>query len=466
MRNENLEGADSTSFQRRDLVGLWFTSTARVDRQTYLLSALLLTALRYVVEIAVHYAQSGQVLDPLAFWSPFLGSRFPGTGETLTALLLVSIPFLWVWASLSIRRSTDAGFGAYIGLLVFVPIINWIVITMLATLPSDTEDGAGASDDLGSGWWVSLLSVAVAGLFGLVAVTVSVFGFESYGAALFIATPLLQGFIVGYACGRDGAGIGRAIALSQMMVIITGLMLLSLALEGLVCLAMAYPIAAVLALLGAVLGHAVGHVSRTQAVQLTGILLTFPALLGAETQRTAPPLREVVSVVEIDAPAEAVWPQVVAFSELPPVSEWVFRLGIAHPIRARIEGEGVGAVRYCEFSTGPFVEPITHWDAPRRLAFDVRSQPEPMHEWSPYQHVDAPHLLHTLRSKRGEFRLVPLAGGRTRLEGSTWYELEMFPQAYWSLYSDLLIHAIHHRVLDHIKERAEGGRLTSALGGL
>jgi len=446
-------------FHRRNLLRLWFTSVAPVDRRTYQLSILVLGALHYAIYAAIHYTYSGNVLDPLQHLNPLLEARLSPPAGTLgtaalSALLGASVPFLWVWASLSIRRSVDAGFGAYTGLLVFLPIVNWVVIAILASVPSGEPDSA-PDDDLRPGWWLSLLSIAIAGLLGLVAVTVSVFGFESYGAALFVATPLLQGFIVGYASGRDGASLARAAALSHLAVVMTGLLLLSLALEGLVCLMMAYPVAAAMALLGAVLGHSVGRVSRGQRVQLAGILLTLPALLGAETQRAAPPLREVVSVVEIDAPAEVIWPEVVGFGELPPISEWVFRLGIAHPIRARIEGEGVGAVRYCEFSTGPFVEPITHWEEPYRLAFDVRSQPEPMHEWSPYQHVDAPHLLESLRSKRGEFRLIPLADGRTRLEGSTWYELEMFPQAYWSLYSDALIHAIHVRVLDHIKERSE-----------
>jgi hypothetical protein len=36
-------------------------------------------------------------------------------------------------------------------------------------------------------------------------------------------------------------------------------------------------------------------------------------------------------------------------------------------------------VRYCVFSTGPFVEPITVWEPGRRLGFDVAQQPPPMH---------------------------------------------------------------------------------------
>jgi hypothetical protein len=103
-------------------------------------------------------------------------------------------------------------------------------------------------------------------------------------------------------------------------------------------------------------------------------------------------------------------------------------------------------MRYCTFSTGSFVEPITRWEPGRRLSFDVTDSPAPMRELSPYRGVSPPHLDGYLRSKRGEFRLVDLGDGRTRLEGSTWYELEMAPEAYWQIFSDALIHRIHERV--------------------
>jgi hypothetical protein len=132
----------------------------------------------------------------------------------------------------------------------------------------------------------------------------------------------------------------------------------------------------------------------------------------------------------------------------------MFLTGIAYPIRAEIEGKGVGAVRNCIFSTGPFVEPITRWDEPNRLSFDVTSQPCPMKEWSPYN-IHPPHLDHHLISKKGEFRLIRLEGNRTRLEGSTWYSNNMWPNGYWGIWSDAVIHGIHLRVLDHIRTEAE-----------
>jgi hypothetical protein len=107
------------------------------------------------------------------------------------------------------------------------------------------------------------------------------------------------------------------------------------------------------------------------------------------------------------------------------------------------------------FSTGAFVEPITRWEPGRRLSFDVTEQPRPLQEWSPYANVAPPHLDGYFRSRRGEFRLVALPDGRTRLEGSTWYEMRLQPAAYWILFGDAFISRIHHRVLGHIAANAE-----------
>ena len=121
----------------------------------------------------------------------------------------------------------------------------------------------------------------------------------------------------------------------------------------------------------------------------------------------------------------------------------------------QVEGRGVGAIRYCEFSTGSFVEPITVWDEPVRLAFDVTGQPEPLRELSPYPVVYSDHLDGSFLSKRGEFVLRPAAEGGTILEGSTWYELSLMPEPYWTLWTDFLIRTIHLRVLEHVKATVE-----------
>jgi len=116
---------------------------------------------------------------------------------------------------------------------------------------------------------------------------------------------------------------------------------------------------------------------------------------------------------------------------------------------------GPGAERHCVFSTGAFVEPIEIWDEPRQLKFSVTSNPAPMQEWTPYSHIDPPHLQGFLVSNGGQFLLTPLPNGATRVEGTTWYRHGLWPTAYWRIWSDAIIHRIHMRVLKHIRDEAE-----------
>jgi len=253
-----------------------------------------------------------------------------------------------------------------------------------------------------------------------------------------------------------GLGLGAALGIGQTSLLLGMLLLIAVAVEGVICVAMAWVLASPLVALGGLLGFAIGG-GGGGVPGLLVALLALPLLAWQESAGRPAALREVVSAIEVEAPPDVVWRHVVAFPDLPP-PDGIFALGIACPLRARIVGEGVGATRYCEFTTGDFVEPITVWDPPRRLAFDVASQPPAMRELSPWPDIHAPHLDGYLRSRRGEFRLVALPGGRTRLEGSTWYQVEVHPQAYWSRWSDLFIHAIHQRVLGHIARLAAAER--------
>jgi hypothetical protein len=238
--------------------------------------------------------------------------------------------------------------------------------------------------------------------------------------------------------------------------IIGGTMIL-FALEGLLCILMAAPIAIVAAELGGKIGRYVAIGTGVHPGSTAYLFLLLPAGLVADRTLATPQLYEAVTSVVVDAPPERVWNNVIQFHEISERPSLIFRLGIAYPIRARIYGSGVGAIRRCEFSTGAFVEPITKWDAPNRLSFGVISQPPAMRELSPYSHVYAPHVKGFFRARRGEFRLVALPGGRTRLEGSTWYTLDMYPQAYWRPIAEMLLTRIHRRVLEQVRRESETG---------
>ncbi len=189
---------------------------------------------------------------------------------------------------------------------------------------------------------------------------------------------------------------------------------------------------------------------------LSSVLAFLPLtiLASAQTTQAGPELTSVTTSIVVEAPPETVWRNIVAFNELDAPDELMFRAGVAYPVRAEIKGEGVGAVRHCVFSTGPFVEPVTVWDEPRLLAFSVTKNPPTMDEMSPYE-IHPKHLDGHFVSERGQFLLVDLGGGRTRIQGTTWYRQSFGPSAYWQLWSDHIIHTIHTRVLRHIKQNSE-----------
>lgn len=301
--------------------------------------------------------------------------------------------------------------------------------------------------------------VLVAGMAGAIAcaavVGLGVTVFREYGLMLFLASPFFMGLVVGYFLTLgDPQSTGRTLAALAVAFLLSSSMMVMLTIEGVVCLVMAAPLAVPLALMGAAAGAAAGREASSWAMAIG--LLVVPAGWGLEAAvPTADTLYEVRSAIEIDAPPEDVWPHVLAFPPLPEPTEWYFKTGLAYPREARIEGSGVGAVRYCVFSTGPFIEPITAWEPARRLAFDVTSSPAPLRELSPWNSVHPPHLDGYLNSRRGEFRLIALPDGRTRLEGSTWYTLDMAPAVYWRWITDRIIGRIHERVLDHIRLQAE-----------
>jgi uncharacterized membrane protein YhaH (DUF805 family) len=439
-----------------------------ISRRDYAKWGLLLFAVKYNLD---RLLAAWLFAGPWYPWNYLWGT--PGSAVPpmafAVALLLLSLPFIFWGVALTLRRLRDVGWPAALVTLFFLPFVNLLFFAGLCLLPSRE---APASDAPPASHWQRLLATensALAATWGILAAVALGLGLTAFGAVflhnygwgLFVGTPFLMGFFgaLFYSVARVRTW-GECAFVALVAVFLVCLLLLILAVEGILCLAMAAPIGLVLALLGATAGWIVQLDRWARRLDQTRLYsfawLLAPLLLAAEARLPAPtPLFAATTACEISAPPETVWRHVVAFSELPPPTERIFLAGIAHPVRARLDGCGVGAVRYCEFSTGPFIEPITAWEEPRRLAFDVRAQPHPMREWSPYAGLAPAHLEGFFRSRRGEFRLVALPGGGTRLEGTTWYEQSIWPQSYWKPWSDYLVHTIHRRVLGHIKAEAE-----------
>ena len=448
-----------------DLLHFWFTFDAPVSRRAYLAHGAALMLVKYAVDAALIFAFAGQRWTPwdyLTTGADFAHSKLTGAPGALLPLLgLWTLPFLWIGLTMTLRRTLDAGRSAWLALLFFVPAVNYVLMAALCLVPPRPGRGEGSSPPRRNGKLPSaLLSLAAGVGIDLGMFVLSVYALRDYGLALFVGTPFVAGTIGGYIYNRRYAATEReTIELALLTTCIMVGVLFTVGFEGAICLAMALPLGMTIGVFGALLGRVIAlRDKRSPWSSLFALALLPPAMPLFGPPGASQPLHEVRSSIEIDAPPEVVWPHVVSFPDLPEPSALVRRMGIAYPRRARIEGSGAGAIRYCEFSTGPFVEPIRVWETARRLSFDVAQSPPPLREWSLYARLMPPHLDGYFTARRGEFRLVRLAGNRTRLEGSTWYELRIAPEAYWSLVADVIVGRIHHRVLEHIAATTAAAR--------
>lgn len=449
-----------------------------VDRGPYALVGLIGFALKHNLDRFVATAEFDRPWSIFNYVEPVRDvARITQLGgdeaKFLATMVAMSLPFIWVGVVLTLKRLRSAGLSTALVILFFVPFLNLLLFLVLCLIPAQRGLRMDGKEDQRSIPWLirilpdSALGSAAASVMLTVPVGLglALLGsqvLKNYGWGLFVALPFAMGFaaVVIYSA-RQPRSFSSCMGVTCLSVGLLGAALLAIAVEGVACLIMAAPIALPLAIGGGACAYPLQkhrQIRSDAPAYLSALLLFVPTVQVTEHAAAPPaPVFVVQSSLEVHASPEEVWKQVVAFSEIGPPKEYLFRAGIAYPIRAEMLGSGAGAERHCVFSTGSFVEPIQVWDEPRRLKFSVTSNPPPMQEWTPYSHINPPHLHGFMESEGGQFLLTPLPDGGTRLEGTTWYRHGLWPAQYWRLWSDAIIHRIHMRVLEHIREQAERG---------
>lgn len=446
-----------------------------MGRGKYALIGFIGVALKHNIDRLIAY-WFHQHWNNWSFWLP-LGqiASFHDITETqkyyLLSLFFTAIPFIWIGLASTLKRLRDAGQPLWLIVLFFAPFVNLIFFVVLCVLPGETDALAANSNlpeqeinpfwpksALGSGALAVLLSagIGIAGAF----FSITVLG--TYGWTMFFALPFVMGYLAVWVHTRtQPRNFLDVLAVISWCVVLCGAGLVAIAIEGLMCMIMAAPIAWVLALAGGCVAYTIHNKQKEpygDTYALGVVLLSLPFLFGVEHVAPPPvPRFQVRTSIEITAPPDVVWKRIISFPALPPPTEWPFRYaGVAYPIDARISGEGLTADRECRFSTGSFKEPILAWEPGKHFAFGIADEPLLMTETSPYGQIHVRHLDdHDFQPERADFVLVPLPNGRTRLEGTTTYRNKMWPGMYWRIWTDAIVHNIHRRVFEHVKMLAE-----------
>lgn len=389
----------------------------------------------------------------------------------LATMVAISLPFIWIGLAMTLRRLRSAGMPLWLVFLFFVPVLNIAFFLILSFVP-ETEryqaqrKAVSATSPLIPESVVGSASLAVV-VMGAVGAALAYFGVQTLGTyawGVFVALPFCLGLgavmIYSYHQPRS---LASCLVVSLTAVGLVALALFALAVEGLICIAMAFPIAVPLALLGGTVGFLIqrGRSLSTEMPSLILMAVVMPAgFMGIETVLQPVPVSyTVTTTIRIEASASEVWKNLVSFPDLPRSDSWLFRAGVSHPINATIDGEGVGATRECLFSTGTFIERIEGWEVNKRLAFSVVQKADAMRELSPYN-IHPRHLDGYFDPEKAEFTLISNPDGGTTLQGKSWYRNSMWPGLYWRLWSDKILHDVHNSVFKHVKALSENAYVT------
>ncbi|HNP33256.1 MAG TPA: hypothetical protein PKN96_08185 [Flavobacterium sp.] len=284
----------------------------------------------------------------------------------------------------------------------------------------------------------------------------SVYFMGDYGWTVFVFLPFLVGFSPSYfASSKLVLSKRECYSLSFITLLVSILILLLGGIDGLLCVSMATPIWAVIVWFGAYAGFVLKNRKSPLGNTTAVVILAFYSLsfLSFDYINEPDNITPVTTSILINAPIEKVWKNMISYDTIAESKR--FKPGLPFPISAAIKGSGVGAIRYANFTTGTFVEPITKWQEPYLLQFSVESNPAGIKEWNPYCVMHPPHLEGYYKSYKGQFRLKRMGNNVTLLEGTNWYKIDLYPQFYWQLWTNAIIHKVHNRVLENIKTESE-----------
>lgn len=297
----------------------------------------------------------------------------------------------------------------------------------------------------------------------LFAVVISALVFRAYGWGLFVLTPFTVGLTTGYLVNRRELRSMRATNGLVLLAAALGCFgLILFALEGLICLILASPLGALLAIAGGALGRRTARLGKDPAGPLYCVVL-LPMMFAADAISPPEALMLTNESVVIHAPASRVWEAVTSDDPISQQPTLAGELGLAYPERGELLGRGVGAVRHGYFSTGIAQEKVTEWQPGRTLGFVVLRQPPAMTEMSTYAHVHAPHLNGYFETGETRFEIEPITSNTSKLTILAAHQLRIDPIIYWEPIARWAAASNTQRVLRDLKVKAEKQRVARAL---
>ena len=290
-------------------------------------------------------------------------------------------------------------------------------------------------------------------LFGLDTLD-DIFGVMTLG--FIFVVPAVIGFVTVYTL-PEAPTWTTALFMPLVPVMLTLLGALLLVWEGLICIVVWLPLAIVLGMVGGGIAGLVRYIDGRRRSYVLALVVVLPFLVAPIEARVGDPehQRVVEDRIVIDAPVSGVWEQI---REVPAITadelgtSFAHDIGFPRPIEARLEGTGVGSVRYATFEGGvTFVERVTDWDEGRELAFTIDAGAVPPTTFDTHVAVGGRYF----DVLEGRYRIRQLEDGRVELALSSTHRLSTRFNAYTRLWTDLFMRDIQQNILEVIRDRSE-----------
>lgn len=451
---------------RLDLSLLW-TWHRTIDRVPYLLTGVLLFLVKFVIDWTIATQGFGQSWSPLNYlvWPndrvlQVFDLADPERWFAVT-MLLVSLPFVWTGVILTLHRLRAAGLPLSLLVFFFVPLVNLLLFLVLVLLPTREARPVVAVPQPvprpfeplrrvhqrvagGSHWRSGLAALAITVPLAVLAVVLGAHVLQSYGFTLFVGAPFALGMfsvlLFGFSRPRP---LGECLLVALAALGLAGLAILAFAIEGIICLIMAAPIALFLAFLGALVGYAIQArpwLNEQTGSILLALLAAVPALMAAESvqehqeQLNVPDRLETVSSTAVlDASPEEIWETLLVMDALSGEKPFLLQIGLPVPKRCTLDGVGVGATRTCHFHTGVIEERVTCWEPAHRLDLHIVRTTLPGRHW--------------LRFESASYVLDVQSPNQTRVTRKTTIASKLHPDWYWRYFEVMGIKAEHDYLL-------------------
>jgi len=270
--------------------------------------------------------------------------------------------------------------------------------------------------------------------------------------------PSISGFLfVYFSKPEKAAKITYRVFFPWIPMLIFFLITLLVSLEGWACWIMVLPIFLVASSIGGLLGG--WRKTRKQGKMKVSLIVLLPLFLAPMESLIGviPGTYEANTYIDIDAPAERVWSEVVRVRQIPAEQDsgWLTRfLGFPRPLSAELDFEGVGAKREAIFTNGlVFHETVKEYKHQQRMVFSIKAYPHEIPAATMDEHVVIGGKYFDVLE--GTYELQAIGENRYRLFLSSRFQLNTTFNFYAGWWAKWIMKDIQNNILRVEKARAE-----------